>query len=192
MFCNNGRLSKIYRCYNNEHDNIHLGSLVAAILIKEVMELYSFSKYSFHLLVNFDFEIYFSQTGKLNAFERPIRPLHANIRADVDKNLDQKPKQTLFILTLTFLMITIVNCSLLNPGPEQFLGPNNEKGFSVYYQNVQGLIPFTELSKKHPSLDYTKIAEIHAYINEKHPDVIVLNETWLKSSILDEEIFPIR
>ena len=116
-------------------------------------------------------------------FERSIRPLHANITADVDKNLDQKPKLTLFILTLTFFMITIVNCSLLNPGPEQFLGPNNEKGFSVYYQNIQGLIPFT---------DYTKIAEIYAYIHEKHPDVIVLNETWLKSSILDEEIFPIN
>ena len=89
-------------------------------------------------------------------------------------------------------MIIIVNCSLLNPGPEQFLGPNNEKGFSVYYQNVQGLIPFTELSKKHPSLDYTKIAEIHTYIHEKHRDVIALNETWLKSSILDEKILPIN
>ena len=33
MFCdNNGRLSKIYRCYNNEHDNIHLGSLGIQIL----------------------------------------------------------------------------------------------------------------------------------------------------------------
>ena len=95
--------------------------------------------------MNFDFVTYFSQTCKLNPFERPIRPLHANITADINKNLNQKPKLILFILTLTFLMITIVNCSLLNPGPEQFLGTNNEKGFSVYCQNVQGLIPFTDI-----------------------------------------------
>ena len=89
-------------------------------------------------------------------------------------------------------MIAITNCSLLNPSPEQLLGSKNDKSFSVYYQNVQGLILFTELNKKHPNLDYWKIAEIHAYIHKKHPDVIILNETWLKSSILDEEIFPIN
>ena len=89
-------------------------------------------------------------------------------------------------------MIAITNCSLLNPGPEQLLGSKNDKSFSVYYQNVQGLIPFTELNKKHPNLDYTKIAEIHAYNHRKHPDVIILNETWLKSSILDEKNLPIN
>ena len=37
----------------------------------------------------------------------------------------------LFISLLNFLMIAIVNTSLLNPGPENI---------KVYYQNVQGLI----------------------------------------------------
>ena len=123
----------------------------------------------------------------LNPVQPSIRLSHAKTQ-----NLKLKPKLTLFILILAFLMIAITNCSLLNPGPEQLLGSKNDKSFSVYYQNVQGLIPFTELNNKHPNLDYTKIAEIHAYIHRKHPDVIILNETWLKSSILDEEIFPIN
>ena len=50
--------------------------------------------------------------------------------------------------------------------------------------------PFTDLNKNHPKLESTKLAELHAYIHEKNPDIIVLNETWLKNTILDEEIFP--
>jgi hypothetical protein len=42
----------------------------------------------------------------------------------------------IFIALLNFLMIAIVNTSLLNPGPENL---------KVYYQNVQGLIPFSGL-----------------------------------------------
>ena len=37
-------------------------------------------------------------------------------------------------------------------------------GISVYYQNVQGLIPFGNLSERHPILDNTKISELHAYV----------------------------
>ena len=106
--------------------------------------------------------------------------------------INNEPKLNLFILMFIFRMISIINCSLLNPGPGHVLSPSNVTGFSVYYQNVQGLIPFTELSNKYPKLDYKKIAEIHAYIHEKRPDVIVLNETWLKSSVLDEEILPVN
>ena len=37
MFCdNNDRLLKIYRCYNNEYDNIHLGSLGIKILTSKL------------------------------------------------------------------------------------------------------------------------------------------------------------
>ena len=37
MFCdNNGRLLKIYRCYNNEYDNIHLGSFGIKILTSKL------------------------------------------------------------------------------------------------------------------------------------------------------------
>ena len=63
-------------------------------------------------------------------------------------------------------------------------------GISVYYQNVQGLIPFGNLSERHPILDNTKISELHAYVYRFNPDVIILNETWLKPSILDSEILP--
>ena len=52
------------------------------------------------------------------------------------------------------------------------------------------MIAFTELNKKHPNLDQTKILELQSYVYKHHPDVIVLNETWLKSTILDNEIFP--
>ena len=39
-------------------------------------------------------------------------------------------------------------------------------------------------------LDQTKIMEIHACIYEQEPDIIILNETWLKSTINDNEVIP--
>lgn len=70
-----------------------------------------------------------------------------------------------------------------NPGPTC-------QNLSVYYQNVQGLIPFGDLGITHPTLNDTKISELHAYINKNYPDIVVLNETWLKPSIFDNEILP--
>ena len=52
------------------------------------------------------------------------------------------------------------------------------------------MIPFTELGNEHPNLDHKKIAELHQYVYTNNPDIIILNETWLKSSINDEEILP--
>ena len=78
-----------------------------------------------------------------------------------------------------------------NPGPS-----NNTKNtllsdkLTICYQNIQGLIPFTQLSNNHPDLDQTKISELHAYIYDKRPDIVILNETWLKSTIYDNEILP--
>ena len=57
---------------------------------------------------------------------------------------------------INFLVITIVNPSLLNPGPIQ--------NISVAYQNVQGLIPFSQLDNEHPTLDTTKIFELNSYM----------------------------
>ncbi len=85
----------------------------------------------------------------------------------------------LFILVLNFLLIAIVNPSLLNPGP---------KSLNVCYQNVQGLIPIKDLSLKQPSLNETKIKELNAYIDANKPDIVILNETWLKNSISNREI----
>ena len=73
------------------------------------------------------------------------------------------------------------NISLLNPGPVNTL--------SVVYQNVQGLIPFSNLPDNCPNLDVTKIAELQFNVSVNKPDIIIINETWLKSSILDSEYF---
>jgi len=58
----------------------------------------------------------------------------------------------------------------------------------MYFQNVQGLIPFSNLSESHPRLIRAKILELNTYIHDKKPDIILLNETWLKKSIGDHEI----
>ena len=85
----------------------------------------------------------------------------------------------LLLLTLNFLLIAISNPSMLNPGPNHI---------SVYYQNVQGLIPFSQLNSKQPHLDKSKIYELNAHIEDSHPDVILLTETWLKNSVMDREV----
>ena len=85
-------------------------------------------------------------------------------------------------------MIAYINCSLYNPGPPTRIANISDTSstniisdkLSIYYQNVQGLIPFTELNKLHPNLDSTKLCELHAYIYDKCPDIVVLNETCLR------------
>jgi hypothetical protein len=66
----------------------------------------------------------------------------------------------------------------MNPGPN----------LKICYQNVRGLIPFSELGKPQPSLDVGKIFELNAYINVNRPDVVILNETWLNKSIKDDDL----
>ena len=85
----------------------------------------------------------------------------------------------LFLLIINFLLIGLVNPGMLNPGPGSL---------KICYQNVQGLIPIKDLTLKQPSLNITKICELNAYININRPDVIMLNETWLKKSVNDHEI----
>jgi len=80
---------------------------------------------------------------------------------------------------LNFLLIGFCNPSMLNPGPNSL---------SVSFQNVQGLIPFSQLGKSQPKLDQTKIFELNAYLNTKKPDILVLNETWLNKSVKDGEV----
>ncbi len=67
----------------------------------------------------------------------------------------------------------------MNPGPQNL---------NVCYQNVRGLIPFSNLSQSHPNLDITKIYELNAYISNNKPDIVLLSETWLKKSIKDREV----
>ena len=84
-------------------------------------------------------------------------------------------------LSVNRALIVISNTSILNPGPTNTV--------SVFYQNIQGLIPFSNLADNCSNLDMTKVAELQCSINLNKPDIIILNETWLKGSILDTEIF---
>ena len=68
---------------------------------------------------------------------------------------------------------------MLNPGPSSL---------KVYYQNVQGLIPFSELSNPQPRLNMTKIYEINTYVEKYKPEIVMLNETWFKKSVGDHEV----
>ena len=92
---------------------------------------------------------------------------------------------SLWCTFINFFTLSLSIPDLKNPGP-----CNNNNYLSVFYQNVQGLIPFSQLNNPNPTLDHTKIMEMHAYINEQEPDIIKLNETWLKSTIDDNEIIP--
>ena len=91
---------------------------------------------------------------------------------------------------LNFIGIFIAYPGISNPGPKSKVTYNGNNGITVFYQNVQGLIPFSSLSDQHPNLDSNKIFELHAFIYKNNPDVIILNETWLKPSILNTEILP--
>ena len=91
----------------------------------------------------------------------------------------------LFVFILNKALIVICNPSILNPGPV-----NNDKPLSIFYNNIQGFINTNNLSSDTPPLNMTKTHEIHGYLYTHKPDVIILNETWLKGSILDSEILP--
>ena len=87
----------------------------------------------------------------------------------------------------SFFFLFICNPTICNPGPISSPQFKTSSNLSIFYQNVQGLIPFSNLAQ---DLDNNKNFELNAYINSHNPDVIILNETWLKPSILDDEIFP--
>jgi len=88
----------------------------------------------------------------------------------------------LWIHTLNAVLVIIFNPSLLNPGPTTYL--------KVVSFNAHGLIPFSQLQSDNPSFDNTKIFELHHYIHCHKPDILMINETWLKKSIIDSEVIP--
>ena len=92
-------------------------------------------------------------------------------------------KLQLAALILLLFLIIISNTSLLNPGPKIH-------GLTCFFQNIQGLTTFTSLGKSFPEINQTKITEFQSHIFEFSPDIIILNETWLKPTIKDEEILP--
>ena len=86
-----------------------------------------------------------------------------------------------YVTGIALLLLVISNCSILNPGP---------RNVSVLYGNVQGLISPGHLGLPDPPLSMTKIYEIQDYIYRKNIDIVILNETWLKSKIESKLIFP--
>ena len=93
----------------------------------------------------------------------------------------------MWLLIINFLLIAIVNPSLLNPGPTDTGGIHK---YSVLYLNSRGLIPCGELDNQHPTLHTAKIHQLNMYFERHKPDIVIFNETWLKPSILDNEIIP--
>ena len=91
-------------------------------------------------------------------------------------------KYLVWLAIANLILLTNCNSSMKNPGPA--------KNLSVLYQNVQGLIPVSELGEEHPTLNENKLFELQAYVYHHSPDIVVLNETWLKSTVNDNEIFP--
>ncbi len=90
----------------------------------------------------------------------------------------------LWTFLLNSMLIVIVNPSLLNPGPTRFL--------KVMSFNAHGLLPFSQLDNNNPTLDITKIFELQYYISDQNPDILMLNETWLKKSVSDSEVIPMN
>ena len=89
---------------------------------------------------------------------------------------------SLWVACLNLALIVICNPTICNPGPQSKV--------SVLYQNVNGFIPFGELGKVNPMLNTIKLSNFQAYIFDKKPDIVLLNETWLSKNISDNEIFP--
>ena len=87
----------------------------------------------------------------------------------------------MFLFMLNLILIIISNPSIMNPGP---------RSFSIFYNNVQGFVNTRDLASDSPPLNMTKVHEIHGYIYTNEPDAIILNETWLKTSIRNIEVIP--
>ena len=93
-----------------------------------------------------------------------------------------------WLFMLNGILIVFVNPGIVNPGPSHTdVRSGNSKDLNVYFQNVQGLIPFGELNSAHPTLDNTKCLEVSKYLSEAKIDIAILNETWFKNTIADSE-----
>ena len=94
---------------------------------------------------------------------------------------------TLWLVSINIILIVIVTPAIVNPGPHKHPQCPN---ISMFFSNVQGLIPFPELAEPHPKLDNTKLFELQSYVFFNKIDIVILNETWLTKDILSNEIFP--
>ena len=90
----------------------------------------------------------------------------------------------LSIASLLLFLIVLSNISLLN------LGPTQDQHLNCYFHNIQGFVTLNSVGKPYPDLNITKLLEFQAYIFQNTPDIVILNETWLKSCINDKKIIP--
>ena len=88
---------------------------------------------------------------------------------------------SIVIIALNLFLIAMTIPNIKNPGPLNNL--------NVLYGNVEG---FVDLSSKsaYPGLFKNKVSDFQCHLFHTKPDIVVLNETWLMSHILDSEIFP--
>ena len=87
---------------------------------------------------------------------------------------------SLLLLFINLLMIILTIPNIINPGPID--------NISVLYHNVRGFVDLRKDSKS--ELFVSKVKDFHGVLFSQKPDVVILNETWLKKSILTSEIFP--
>ena len=95
-----------------------------------------------------------------------------------------------WLCLLNFLLITVVNPNLLNPGPVRTNHSVQTRPLKIFYCNAQGLINPRDLGSDSPPLNMTKLYELQKFIFQNEFDIVVINESWLKTSILNSEILP--
>ena len=126
-------------------------------------------------------------TTKCNTILRLINGSLVSMRRSMEVSL------LVCITTISLILIVICNCSILNPGSNINTNSSSDSCFKIFYQNMQnvhGFITYGSLGNKYPVINFTKLLEFQAYVSINQPDIIVLNETWLKHTITDAEIFP--
>ena len=88
---------------------------------------------------------------------------------------------SIWIFSLNLILIALTIPNIINPGPI--------KDVSVLYHNAQGFVNVRDKSPS-PQLFTNKVSDFQGHIFTEKPDIVILNETWLKSQVLDSELFP--
>ena len=165
-----------FNSYN--YTNLHVRNMVVILLVKFIILRTNKSKHRQKIVSKFCCLI---NTSRINSDISPS----PRVKKFLTGTISLMKLISLWICTINLALITVINPGILNPGPAHFEGNNALK---IHYQNVQGLIPFSCLSDQNPLLDVTKMHELQTHINFHKPDIIILNETWLKDTIDDNEI----
>ena len=135
-----------------------------------------------HMLNMFYMKNYWSFTGSYSFF-RNVLFKNCILKGKIGLLVSEC---ILWLFGMNLVMLVLINPTIVNPGPTSPV-TRSLSNLNVYFQNVHGLIPFGELANEHPMLDNTKCHEISNYLSHSKMDIAILNETWLKKSVLDSE-----